>query len=351
MTKARNENGIYALKLYTLGVPMVVIVDDYLPFDKYAKTPATRYMTLSKDKSLWGPILEKAYAKLLGNYEFLDGGDNIDAYNTLTGSPAWYISHKLSDDKLWNSIKASLNKNYMLIAGSSEEKTDRDTNRLGVSYNHVWAILGTVELSNGKRLIKLSNPWGVEYYKGPYSDRSSSWTQNLKEQADHVSKNDGIFYLPVETYRKNFSETAYAIDTTDMYLNYFMAFDNPKGKSVKVDGLTFDEHVFDLKSDVDQTLFISAHGYSAHFLRKNCLKDRFDSDTFIYINIPEIEDEFKEVENMYHYKAYQIKAGDTLDITVHTKFDRNEVLDKDWSVVVWGSKKKVMLENKNGLQS
>lgn len=59
---------------------MTMLIDDMLPIniysldDQFSDGISTFYMRISEDGGLWGPLLEKAYAKLIGNYEFLDGG-------------------------------------------------------------------------------------------------------------------------------------------------------------------------------------------------------------------------------------------------------------------------------------
>lgn len=47
------------------------------------------------------------------------------------------------------------------------------------------------------KLIKLRNPWGSEDYFGPWSDKSTLWTDDLKRQVGGVKVNDkdGIFFL------------------------------------------------------------------------------------------------------------------------------------------------------------
>jgi hypothetical protein len=69
---ANNEvssTGIYALQLYTLGVPHTVIIDDWLPLKKnYDGSWGTLYAKVGADKSLFGPLIEKAFAKYHGNY-------------------------------------------------------------------------------------------------------------------------------------------------------------------------------------------------------------------------------------------------------------------------------------------
>ena len=66
-----NAAGIYAVDLYTLGIPHTVIVDDFMP--RWTSKDGTKIENTfanvgSTDKSMWGPILEKAFAKSVGNY-------------------------------------------------------------------------------------------------------------------------------------------------------------------------------------------------------------------------------------------------------------------------------------------
>jgi len=67
-----NSQGIYAVNLYTLGVPHTVIVDDYLPINK--QTGKTLFSHPGKDHSIWTAILEKAFAKYHGNFAHIEGG-------------------------------------------------------------------------------------------------------------------------------------------------------------------------------------------------------------------------------------------------------------------------------------
>ena len=67
-----NSAGVYSLDLFIMGIPVTVTIDDYLPFWK--NTNALLYAQVGPDHSLWMPILEKAAAKLYGNYEVMVGG-------------------------------------------------------------------------------------------------------------------------------------------------------------------------------------------------------------------------------------------------------------------------------------
>lgn len=69
-----NFAGIYAVNFWTLGVPHTVIVDDYLPLKEKNGSYETLFAKVSPDGAIWGPILEKAFAKYHGNYQHIIGG-------------------------------------------------------------------------------------------------------------------------------------------------------------------------------------------------------------------------------------------------------------------------------------
>lgn len=64
------REGLLALNLFVKGKPAVITVDDYLPF--YGSNPI--FAKRSWDGDFWMPFVEKAFAKLTGNYEQIGGG-------------------------------------------------------------------------------------------------------------------------------------------------------------------------------------------------------------------------------------------------------------------------------------
>lgn len=66
-----NNQGIYVLTLYSLQVPITIVVDDLLPIYRTFEAKSGK---IGVDGSLWGLILEKAVAKLHGGYETLLSG-------------------------------------------------------------------------------------------------------------------------------------------------------------------------------------------------------------------------------------------------------------------------------------
>ena len=94
--------------------------------------------------------------------------------------------------------------------------------------SHAYTVLGTKLLKDGTRLVKIRNPWGAEDYKGPASDKDTKfWTAARLEEVGHkFNMLDGVFYMPIEQYKKDFEETQVNIDPTDMSSAYFLRLDD-----------------------------------------------------------------------------------------------------------------------------
>lgn len=124
-------------------------------YDSYKGTYNLFYGEASGDNALWMPILEKAAAKLYGNYEMLIGGWMGPAIQTLTGSPFFDIYHEdMSPDEIWDWLNVKMEEGWMLTCGSPYgDGSDKLTNSIGVAFMHAYTILGTHTLSNGQRLV------------------------------------------------------------------------------------------------------------------------------------------------------------------------------------------------------
>jgi hypothetical protein len=63
---------------------LVISVDDWLPFTG----SNLAFSGVSDDGGLWGPFIEKAFAKANGNYENIQAGDPAEALEFLVGAPS-----------------------------------------------------------------------------------------------------------------------------------------------------------------------------------------------------------------------------------------------------------------------
>ena len=122
LTDEKNDARIFALRIYIRGKPWVVTVDDYLVYDEDMGALA---MGLA-DKvhgTMWGPILEKAWAKIKGNYQLSSGGNDATGVRAFAGVPAYTYptpdittEEQLSDS--FAMIKAADKAGYIMSLGT-----------------------------------------------------------------------------------------------------------------------------------------------------------------------------------------------------------------------------------------
>ena len=92
VTKTKNDAGIIGVKLYIRGKPWVISLDSDMWF--YQKNSTFTELIFAKEsadgKAIWGAILEKALAKVKGNYINTNAGDLLkNGLATLTGVPVY----------------------------------------------------------------------------------------------------------------------------------------------------------------------------------------------------------------------------------------------------------------------
>ena len=98
------------------------------------------------DKSIYGPILEKAFAKYHGNYEHIIGGNPGTAVKTLYGAPWSQFEHKNVDvDTLWNALKASDENDDVIQCGTNGSNHFRQGTE-GLALGHAYTVIGVKEL-------------------------------------------------------------------------------------------------------------------------------------------------------------------------------------------------------------
>lgn len=134
----------------------------------------TEYAEISDDSAIWGPIIEKMFAKRYGNYEHIIGGLPSNALQTLTGAPFDEYIHANLESKeiVWQVLSTADKMKDFITAGTESAASDQILNEVNLAKNHAYSVLGVKTLSNGTRLIKVRNPWGSERYSGPWSDKS-----------------------------------------------------------------------------------------------------------------------------------------------------------------------------------
>ena len=192
------SNGQFKLGLYFYGERINVVIDDNLPASMSRGAVRPRF-TKPTAGGWWVPILEKGMAKYWGNYWNMNGGWMGEAFTALTGCPSTSVSNK--DAELWNKLKKYDNMKAIMSTGTSGSYA-----AVGLVGGHAYTTIGVAEY-NGEKLVIMRNPWSVEKYTGPWNDKSSKWTAAAKKALNHVSANDGKFYVPLSVYKSSFGST------------------------------------------------------------------------------------------------------------------------------------------------
>jgi len=200
ITEEFNHVGCYAIWLCDAGTWRSVIVDDYFPYNPNTRLPA---FTKSNGPELWVLLLEKAYAKLFGGYDVIEGGLPHYALKDLTGAP--YDSLESTDpDVMWKYIKESNDKNYLLTCYSKSTEVREEKNPLGIVSGHAYSILDAREVvtSDGSdRIVQIRNPWGKFEWTGAWGDHSKKWTPEARMQVETFTQaDDGTFWMSINDF-------------------------------------------------------------------------------------------------------------------------------------------------------
>jgi hypothetical protein len=224
----QNRSGIYCLKFYVEGETKQIVIDDRIPFCPYSGAPP--FCKLGKSKNIWPILIEKAWAKYLGNYERTIAGHPHELFKILTGAPSYLImaekyNNEIKKNSLWNNLQQSFLNNYYVCAGtiSKLSYSKRNQNRagnhaqimkeiedIGLSCDHAYSCLFFYEFeASGKkiRLVKIRNPWGkIENSKlqGEAIIQNYINLPGIKENIG-IPNQEGVCILTFEEFIKFFS--------------------------------------------------------------------------------------------------------------------------------------------------
>jgi len=216
--KTDKYSGVFRFRFWRFGQWTEVLVDDLIPTRE-----GLPIFTYSRDiGEYWGALLEKAYAKLHGSYEALDGGNLSDALVDFTGGVAELILlqtengvNNFKDDDarldLFSRISKEVEEHALVCcairsSGGGVERTEQ-----GLVRGHAYGITALKRVPIGSSgltaffkgrdkisLVRLRNPWGEKEWTGPFSDKSAEWktiSERQREKIGLVTEDDGEFWM------------------------------------------------------------------------------------------------------------------------------------------------------------
>ncbi|KAI5808774.1 hypothetical protein DFH27DRAFT_509806 [Peziza echinospora] len=186
-----SPNGKYMIKLYFNGCHRKVVVDDYLPISNNAR--ALHVVCRANPNLLWPALVEKAYLKVMGGYDFPGSNSGTDLL-ALTG---WIPEHVFlqSDDvvptSLWKRIFRAWGYGDVLITLGTGRMTEYEEEELGLASEHDYAVLDLKEI-DGRMLVLVKNPWSEgSTWKGGLGHLDSDSDEDDRDVDNIDSDDDG----------------------------------------------------------------------------------------------------------------------------------------------------------------
>ncbi|KAF2175919.1 calpain-like protease palB/rim-13, partial [Zopfia rhizophila CBS 207.26] len=153
-----SSNGKYIVRLNFNGCWRKVIIDDRLPTSKTHRL--LHVVDRHNPALLWPALLEKAYLKVRGGYDF-PGSNSCSDLWTLTGWVPEQIYLQENDtvpDQLWTRIYNAFLYGDVLVTVGTGKMSNRQEKELGLEGQHSYVVLDMKEIDH-ERLLLVKNPW------------------------------------------------------------------------------------------------------------------------------------------------------------------------------------------------
>ncbi|KAI1494763.1 hypothetical protein F5X96DRAFT_463455 [Biscogniauxia mediterranea] len=203
-----STSGKYIFRMFFNGCFRKVIIDDYLPSSSNERT---LYVVDRQNPGLiWPALVEKAYLKVRGGYDFPGSNSGTDLC-VLTGwipQQLFLQSDDVDWDATWRRVKKAYDYGDVVVTLGTGRLSPDEEEILGLAGEHDYAVLDMSE-SAGNRMLLVKNPWcdGL-VWKGVGSSTSSI---NSETDEHPVRLKPGSFWISFDDVTQNFES---------LYLNW-----------------------------------------------------------------------------------------------------------------------------------
>ncbi|KAL8681742.1 MAG: hypothetical protein Q9186_002130, partial [Xanthomendoza sp. 1 TL-2023] len=172
----RSRNGKYVFRLHFNGCWRKVVIDDRLPASKEAR--ALFVLDRNNPGLLWPALIEKAYLKIRGGYDFPGSNSGSDLW-VLTGwipEQLFFQSEENEREALWRRIFKAFSYGDVLITLGTGKISEYEERNTGLISEHDYAVIN-LQQEDGKSMFLVKNPWS----------KGGGWTAIAKEDPEHTS--------------------------------------------------------------------------------------------------------------------------------------------------------------------
>lgn len=112
------QAGVFFVNLLVKGELTEVVIDDMFVVQPTAQGTMPAF-TRSHENELWVMILEKAWAKVHGNFGRIEAGLTTECLHDLTGAPTRDFYMGEDDEALWQAIINGERNQYVMTCGTA----------------------------------------------------------------------------------------------------------------------------------------------------------------------------------------------------------------------------------------
>jgi len=153
-----SENGKYIVRLNFNGCYRKVVIDDRLPTSNTSRV--IHVVDRHNPGLLWPALLEKAYLKVRGGYDFPGSNSGTDLW-ILSGwipEQVFLQSDDLEPDTFWRRTLNAFNYGDVMVTMGTGKISARTEREIGLAGEHDYAVLDMREC-DGQKLFLVKNPW------------------------------------------------------------------------------------------------------------------------------------------------------------------------------------------------
>ncbi|KAM8903444.1 calpain-5a isoform 2-T2 [Spinachia spinachia] len=359
--KPESYAGIFHFRFWRFGQWVDVVIDDRLP----TANGELVYCHSNDSNEFWSALVEKAYAKMCGCYEGLDGGNTADALVDFTGGVSEPMDLMESDLKDNEEKRSELFERVLkvhdrggLISCSIRATTAADMEaRLscGLVKGHAYAVTDVrrVRLGHGLlayfrsdklTMIRMRNPWGEKEWNGAWSDSSEEWKKVSSSEREKIGvtvQDDGEFWMTFDDFITNFTDLILCRLINTSYLSFHKTWEeavkrgswrrhndpllNRAGGCTnhKQSFLQNPQYMFDVKKPEDEVLICLQQED-----RRATLRDGRGENLAIGFDIHRVE-----FNRIYRMHVTQQKVGGSVYINSRSVFKRTELTEGRYVII------------------